>query len=578
MLYYEPAIDGVLNYIEVAQADPESTWSWVRFGSILVRIKKTETVTSTDLGYSYVRYLLPYGLHPEAFTTADPKISRRDAVNLAGGLHVEDGYRRAILEGNLDLTVDAYYRELEPERRAIIEEEKAFFSREGIVRGTLYYSAAPELCHLFERPGKHEEICALNIWDSSNIGDVVSVNTSGFYLPRLSVFDICQQVVQSVNGGGIANDLLPAELSCGSQRTISRIQAVNEPTATAVLITAAQSGDLAKFLSDSVLRPAFCSLALDVSGNWRFIFPVGFSGNIGAKSSAAVDLDSLLDGGGEPFSLLINPDTALREIVVEIVSLEKAFLYEPDERREFGRDANVSGFLAAGDVYAGAVNNSQKFAYILDTGEAGGGYVWNQHILSMFSRPAYLLSGNVHRSYTGEVGDYVPVTVKEIPDIYGENNFTGYGFVVERSINFETDESRATWLLFPDPSQGTRAWSPALDVVTVASTTSFTFTASLYAKYNDGGFPFFRPGDKVALLNQYGERLDDSGATVATYSINNSLVGSMTLTAAFTLSSSPVTISPLNVIVHNDRTLQTDLVSSRFAWFDAAESNPSRWI
>jgi hypothetical protein len=572
--------DGAINYIEVAQSDPESTWSWVRFGSVLVRIKKTEIVTSTDLGYCYVRYLLPYGLHPEAFTTADPKISQEDALNLAGGLHGHNvnSIYGAFFEWSFYLTRDVLVSDLEALIEPILEERRYFFNEKGHATSSLYYSAAPELCHLFERPGKHAEICALNIWDSVNTSDIVTVNTSGFYLPRVSVFDICEQVVRGINGGGVGFDLLPAELSCASQRTISRVQMVNEPSVTAALVTASKSGDLGKFLSDSVLRPAFCSLALDVSGNWRFIFPVGFSGNNGAKYSAAVDLDSLIDSGGEPFSLLISPDSALREIVVEIVSLSTAFVNAPENRREFGRDANVSGFLAAGDIYAGAVNNSQKFTYILDTNEAGGGYVWNQHILSMFSRPAYLLSGNVHRSYTGEVGDYVPVTVKEIPDIYGENNFTGYGFVIERSINFETDESRATWLLFPDPSQGSRTWSPAVDINLVNSAESFEFDASQYAKFNDGAFPFFRPGDKVALLNEYGERLDDSGATVATYSLTNTLTGTMTLVAGFTLSGSPVTLAVGNTIVHNDRALQTDLLASRFAWFDAAETNPSRWI
>lgn len=578
MGFFDPAIDGVYNYIEVAQADPASVWSWCRFGPVLVRVKKTDIYTPTELGYTYVRYKLPYVFHRLAFTTADPKISKRDAVNLTGYTDPAAENLRTLIE------VYGFSREageaildVEAERRQIIEEGDNWVAPNGAMMSRFFYSAKPEMCHLFESAGDHANALSLNIWDSSNAFDAQTANTSGFYIPTVNVLDIVSQVVKSVDGSGGGFNLLPSEFSVGSALDIVPIQAIDFPTITGALISAANSSDLGKWLSDAILKPTFTSLAIGVDGNWRLFFPVGFVGGIGAKANAAVTIDTII-GRADSIELTYTSEHSVRDISLEIVALGTAFLTNPDERITVGRDAIGSGYYAAGDIYSGAISNSLKFTYIQDPETGIGPYIFTPFILSVFGRPIYTVTLNVHRSYTGDVGDYVPFTLKEIPDVYGTPGFDGHAFILERSVNRQTDESAVTFCLFPDPAQGTRIWTPFFIVEESASTTSFSVDSSTCRKNQNSPIGPLLPGQSVVLLDQYGTRRDDNGATVATYVETGGFNATLTVTSAFQSGGVDVTPAAGDIIIHGDRTDHSGAITLRFGWFDSSLSNPSRWL
>lgn len=578
MGFFDPAIDGVYNYIEVAQADPASVWSWCRFGPVLVRVKKTDIYTPTELGYTYVRYKLPYVFHRLAFTTADPKISKRDAVNLTGYTDPAAENLRTLIE------VYGFSREageaildVEAERRQIIEEGGNWVASNGAMMSQFFYSAKPEMCHLFESAGDHANALSLNIWDSSNAFDAQTANTSGFYIPTVNVLDIVSQVVKSVDGSGGGFNLLPSEFSVGSALDIVPIQVIDFPAITGALISAANSSDLGKWLSDAILKPTFTSLAIGVDGNWRLFFPVGFVGGIGAKTNAAVTIDTII-GRADSIALTYTSEHSVRDISLEIVALGTAFLTNPDERITVGRDAIGSGYYAAGDIYSGAISNSLKFAYIQDPETGIGPYIFTPFILSVFGRPIYTVTLNVHRSYTGDVGDYVPFTLKEIPDVYGAPGFDGHAFILERSVNRQTDESAVTFCLFPDPAQGTRIWTPFFIVEESASTTSFSVDSSTCRKNQNSPIGPLLPGQSVVLLDQYGTRRDDNGATVATYVETGGFNATLTITAAFQSGGVDVTPAAGDIIIHGDRTDHSGAAVLRFGWFDSSLSTPSRWL
>jgi hypothetical protein len=575
--FYDSDIDGVYNYIEVAQADPASTWSWCRFGSVLVRVKKTEVYTPTDLGYTYVRYQLPWGFHRLAFTTADPKISKRDAINLTAGSDpvAWDLWLRRYADPSI--VSDPFIEDLEAERRGIIEARENWFSPNGTVQSRFYFHAKPEMCHLFESGTAHATALALDIWDSENDDDLQAVNTSGFYIPSVSVLDIVSQVIKSVDGSGGGFNLLPSELCVGSVMNIVPLQTTEFPFVSGALISASNSSDLGKWLSDSILKPTFTSLAIGADGNWRLFFPVGFIGGIGKKTEAAVTVNTII-GSASSIAPVYTSEYSIRDISLEIVSLGQAFLTQPDERIEVGRDAIGDAYYAAGDIYAGAITNAAKFSYIQDPDNGVGGYINTRYILAMFGRPLYSITTNVHRSYAGDVGDYVQVTLPEVPSVYGDSGFDGYGFVIERSINRQTDESTITFCLFPDPAQGVRVWTPAFDVLTGSSTTALLVQSGTYRSNQTSQVGPLLPGQSVILLNQYGTRRDDTGATVSTYTEDSIYAGTITLTSAFQNGGVDVTPVAGDIVIHDDRTEQTGATTLQFAWFDSSLSTPSRWL
>jgi hypothetical protein len=351
------------------------------------------------------------------------------------------------------------------------------------------------------------------------------------------------------------------------------LQTVEFPFVSGALISASNSSDLGKWLSDSILKPTFTSLAIGADGNWRLFLPVGFIGGIGKKTEAAVTTDTII-GSASSIAPVYSSEYSIRDISLEIVSLGNAFLTQPDERITVGRDAIGSGYYAAGDIYAGAITNTAKFSYIEDPGTSIGGYINIPYILSMFGRPMYSITTNVHRSYAGDVGDYVQVTLPEVPSIYGDSGFDGYGFVIERTINRQTDESTITFCLFPDPAQGVRVWTPAFDVLTGSSTTTLLVDSSTYRSNQTSQVGPLLPGQSVVLLDQYGTRRDDTGATVSTYSESGAIV----LTSAFRNGGVDVTPVAGDIVIHDDRTEQTGAVTLQFAWFDSSLSTPSRWL
>jgi hypothetical protein len=568
----------VYNYIEVAQADPGSTWSWCRFGSVLVRVKKTDVYTPTELGYVLVRYKLPAAFHRLAFTTVDPKISKRDAVNLTGFADPAATNLRTLIE------VYGFSREageailsLEAERREIVENDENWIDENGRIQFTLYVSAKPEMCHLFETEAARTVGVNLEIWDTDSLGDAQTYNPEGFYVPTCSSLEIVSQIVKSVDGTGGGFNLLPSEFSVASPLEVITLQAQGFPTLSGVVISAANSSDLGKWLSDSVLKPTFTSVAIGADGTWRVFCPLGFIGGRSAKTSAAITIDTLIGDAGA-IAPVYTSDHSIRDISVEISAVAQAYRTTPDQRLTVRRDSVGSGYYSAGDIYAGAITGSIKFSYIEDPITSLGPFIYNDMILAMFGRPLYSITVSVHRSYLGDVGDYVPITLPEIPDIYGNPGFDGYGFIVEKSINRQTDESSITICLFPDPAQGVRVWTPFFVIDGINSNTSIEVDGSLCRGDATVASGPLLPGQSVVLLDQYGTRRDDTGATVSAYSESGAFLATITLAAAFKSGGVDVTPAAGDIIIHNERTDQSGAVTLQFGWFDSSLSPPSRWL
>jgi hypothetical protein len=568
----------IYNYIEVAQADPGSTWSWCRFGSVLVRVKKADVYVPTELGYTLVRYKLPAAFHRLAFTTVDPKISKRDAVNLTGFADPAASNLRALIE------VYGFSREageailaLEAERREIIENDENWIDENGRIQFKLYVDAKPEMCHLFETEAARIVGLNLNIWDTDSLGDAQTYNPEGFYIPTCSSLEIVSQIVKSVDGTGGGFNLLPSEFSVASPLDIIPLQAQGFPTISGVVISAANSSDLGKWLTDTVLKPTFTSVAIGADGMWRVFCPLGFMGGRSAKIGAAITLDTLIGDAGA-IAPVYTSDHSIRDISVEISLVAQAYNTTPEQRLIVRRDSIGSGYYSAGDIYSGAVTNSVKFSYIESPETSLGAFIYNDMILAMFGRPLYSITVSVHRSYSGDVGDYVPVTLPEVPDIYGNPGFDGYGFIVEKSINRQTDESSVTICLFPDPAQGVRVWTPFFVIDGINSNTSIEVDSSLCRGNATIATGPLLPGQSVVLLDQYGTRRDDTGAVVSTYSEASVFTATITLASAFKSGGVDVTPAAGDIIIHGDRTAQSGAVTLQFGWFDSSLSPPSRWL
>jgi hypothetical protein len=563
--------------VNVAQADPESVWSWMRFGSILVRVKRDESApVATPLGYSLVRYRLPSGRHSQCFTTADPMISRKDAINLLGVGDPRTAAQFIAREGR-GPGLEIYNSDIEVARREIYESGETWFRANGLIQnGTLYRSAPPEPCHLFEIQGAHATALALDVWDFN--GTDFEAESTELYFPRVESLEIAQQVIESVNGAGGGRNLLPAELSLASRAPVTSSVRTEPPALTSVVLTGSSQSDLAKWLTEEVLERSYCSIAQGIDGGWRLVYPLGqFEPT---NTTIEITTDDLLIGGGNTVSMVADYDTGFREAVCRITDLSSAHLTEPgNPRTQSRRYAPAGNFGASGDVFGGVIQRSRVSEYI----EASLSFLdsYSNLAVSLFSRPLWRLKFRSHVGFTPDVGDFVSVTLPVVPDAIGlDAGFEGVGYIVARTTDRQANTSDIECLLIANPSQGVRLWSAVANVSAVTSDTVFAVTLAPYTTEITSAVSPFAAGDVLWLLDQYGTRRDDTGATIATAALaTDRLTGTLTLSAAFKVGGVDVTPAIGDIVIHAPRPSQTVRnIQLKYAWQDSTLALPTRWL
>ncbi len=562
--------------VDIAQADPESVWSWVRFGSILVRVKRDESDPApTPLGYSLVRYRLPSGRHSQCFATADPNISRKDAINLLGAGDPRTAAEFIAREGR-GPGLALYNSDIEVARREIYESGESWFREDGrIQNGTLYRSAPPEPCHLFENPGAHAAALDLDVWRFN--GTEFESQSEALYFPRVESLEIAQQIIQSVNGAGGDRNLLPSELCLASRAPVTATSVRSAPPAlTAVVLSASSQSDLAKWLTEEVLERSYCSIAQGIDGGWRLVYPLGeFEPT---STTIEITTDDLLIGGGNTVSMVADYDTGFRDAVCRIIDLSRAHLTEPGApRTQSRRYAPAGNFGAAGDVFGGVIQRSRVSEYI----EADLSFLDNYSRLavSLFSRPMWRLKFRAHVGFVPDVGDFVSVSLPEVPDAIGlEAGFQGGVYIVARTTDRQANTSDVECMLIANPSQGVRLWSAVADVSAVTSATIFAIDLGAYTARVDSIAPF-AAGDVLWLLDQYGTRREDTGAVVTTAPVGSALAGTMILSAAFKSGGIDVTPAIGDIVIHAPRDLQTVRnIQVKYAWQDSTLTLPTRYL
>ena len=560
--------------VDIAQADPESVWSWVRFGSILVRIKRDESApVATPLGYSLVRYRLPSGRHRLCFTTADPNISRKDAINLlgAGDPRTMQQFRETLGVSNGEA---AFNSEIEVARREIYESGESWFREDGrIQNGTLYRSAPPEPCHLFEA-GLSIDPLTLDVWRFN--GADFQPQSEELYFPRIESLEIARQIIGSVNGAGGGVNVLPSELCLASRAPVTAASVrADPPLLTSVLLSASSQSDLAKWLTEEVLERSYCSIAQGIDGGWRLVYPLGeFEPT---NSTIEITAGDMLIGGGNTVSMTADYDTGFREAVCRITNLAEAHLTEPGAARQrVRRYAPAGNFGAAGDVFGGVIQRSRVSEYI----EADLSYLdsYSQLAVSLFSRPLWRLKFRTHVGFVPDVGDFVSVSLPEVPDAIGlDAGFQGVGYIVARTTDRQANTSDVECMLIANPSQGVRLWSAVADVTSVSvSNRTLDYSFAGYTEQIDSTVPPFAVGDVLWLLDKYGTRRDDTGATVSVIWPGGE---KLTISAVFQKAAATVVPAIGDILIHAPRDLQTVRnIQVKYAWQDSTLTLPTRYL
>lgn len=582
---YAGVIDGD-HIAYIAQTDPASVWSWLRFGDVAVRIRRAASLDiedgtdQTTLGYRLCAYQLPNGLSQYNVVPATPSISTDDGtrfIGVAGNFIRQQTFQ--IINGEIEQGAYQITGSRVRSNSQVAVDDSWWARPDGRWRedgAGLYDTAIPRPCHIFEPPGVHKA----RIADAIFLAVRSTLPDPAFGLTTDPV-DILLQVLTSTGGtatgdGGQngAYDLLPSEIGVGVPLTqidtTGTLRAPFGPLDFTVIDP--EDGAIADQISRQVLE--LCGL----------VVCQGATGGIVVTSTARVfdgggvaitDDDLYCEGESPPAVTGPEPasDLLVSTIVANVVRVDLLEVFPVDLRTRRSTFTNGGNYTAGGGLY-GRTQARPKVLTIAAVTNA------EFPALDVISKTYGTLRQQITIPVIGpaestECGAIVSLTLTQAPGADGTRGFDGLAIVIDRKYDLASGVISLSLLMFDDALTGVRAWAPGGDVSAVTSATEFVLETDTHLDPDDLNVVTFRAGDRVDVFDaNYTLRSTAAPGIVDTW---DEATGAMTLSTAATDGGGDVTPIVTDIVVLSAVSNQVTDAADLFTYMNSTTADGTRW-